>query len=397
MYLIRLASGREASFATMQELALAIQRGDVGRDALIYHRRTDQWLPIERHPHFYAQMSSSPPDVSDLPGTFAPPAPAIPTPLAPPLAEPLRPAPTRPNPPRSAEHRAPPRAEPRGHIAPAPVPAPAPPARRRMATIGTLVVVVGAAAGLFIGWQLRPGERGSAERGGFRYAPAPAPSSLLRPDPAAEPASGSSPTPRAVDRPLPDPRVPVSAAALAERHARAFTASREQLRSELLTVGLDGVFGVRSIATPDGARAGRRIIASALNVVGQFHRREVMLDQAYRDTAAYQTTRAGWSADERKGWDRRPTLREPYAAADLAESLLADADSLLSILATAGSYELRGDTLIFRTAALSAAYRAQRGRIAERSGPPAGDPDRRPTLALVRRSVDVSLLPASAP
>ena len=59
MYLIRLASGREATFPTIQELALAIQRGEVDRDALIFHRRTGDWLPIERHPHFYAQVSDS--------------------------------------------------------------------------------------------------------------------------------------------------------------------------------------------------------------------------------------------------------------------------------------------------------------------------------------------------
>ena len=160
---------------------------------------------------------------------------------------------------------------------------------------------------------------------------------------------------------------------------------------------LDNVFGVRSFATPEGAHAGRRIVAAALNVVGQFHRREVMIDQAYRDTAAFQTTRAGWSRAERDAWDARPTLREAYAAADLAESLLADADSLLSILSGAKSYEVRGDTIHFADPAVAASYRAQRSRIAQRSGEPVGDPDRRPTLALVRRSVDPLVLPEGAP
>ena len=95
----------------------------------------------------------------------------------------------------------------------------------------------------------------------------------------------------------------------------------------------------------------------------------------------------GWSLAERRSWDGLPSLREPYAAADLAESLLSDADSLLAILAAAGSYEVRGDTVHFGNAELAAAFRAQRARIADRSGPPVSDPDLRPTLTQVRRSI----------
>ena len=443
MYLIRLASGREAAFATIQELALAIQRGDVDRSALIFHRRTGEWLPIERHPHFFAQAASGPPRPAG-PATLAPvadddpvvptplvvptpapptpvspppaPTPAAdtsfvaPTPMAPPIAPPPpptraatlapRPAPLKPAPP-------PPPAEPpaeareRGRTAPRPeaaAPDRAPGSKRSLAMLlAAAVIIIGGAGGIVIGLKLRPAdgaEAGSDTAGGYR--PAPAPSSLVRPDPAASvPSEGPAPALPAARRG--DPLAPVSADSLDARHARTFAASQAQLQSELQAVGLDNVFGVRSFATPDGARAGRRIVAAALNVIGQFHRREVMIDQAYRDTAAFQTTRAGWSRAERDAWDARPTLREAYAAADLAESLLADADSLLSILSGAESYEVRGDTIHFADPAVAASYRAQRSRIAQRSGEPVGDPDRRPTLALVRRSVDPLALPEGAP
>ena len=58
---------------------------------------------------------------------------------------------------------------------------------------------------------------------------------------------------------------------------------------------------------------------------------------------------------------------------------------------------MRGDTIYFTDPAVAAGYRAQRARIAQRSGAPVGDPDRRPTLALVRRSVDPLVLPEGAP
>ncbi len=416
MYLIRHASGREAAFATIQELALAIQRGDVDRQALIFHRRTGEWLPIDRHPHFFAQAAAAAPR---QPGdaTMAPAAehePIVPTPLvAPPAPAPAPPPPTRtPAAPRTAAApRTPaapppplPAAEPpafsrRERTAPSPVvpdPTPAPSRSRQIAMlVAMLVILGGGTAGVVIGLKLRPGEALSvADSSGYR--PAPPPSSLVRPEPSAVvPARRADPRPAGTRGA--DPLAPVSAESLEARHARTFATSQEQLAAELRTVGLDNVFGVRSFATPEGARAGRRIVAAALNVVGQFHRREVMIDQAYRDTAAFQTSRAGWSRAERDAWDSRPSLREAYAAADLAESLLADADSLLSILSGVGSYQVRGDTIYFGDSVAAASYRAQRSRIAQRSGAPVGDPDRRPTLALVQRSVDPLLLPESAP
>ena len=382
MYLIRLPSGREASFETLQELVGAIQRGDVQRDALIFHRRTNQWLPIDRHPHFQDP----------------PPSPSAPEPA--PVLEPVAPTPlARPAIPRAAAPVAPTQVAAGATESPAarevewrPVSRPMT-RRNRTALVIAAIVILGGAGGIAIGWRLRPGEPG-ADGKSFFYRPAPAPSSILRPDPAAAP-----PVQRRVATPPArrnDPLAPVAAADLADRRTAAFTGARMQLADELAAVGLPQLFGVRSLATPEGARSGRRIVAAALNVVGQFHRREIMMDQAYRDTAAFQTTRAGWSREERERWDERSALREPYAAADLAESLLADADSLLAILA-ANPFTVRDDTLHFGDASVAAGYRAQRSRITERSGPPVGDPDRRPTLAHVRRSIDPARLPEGAP
>lgn len=258
-----------------------------------------------------------------------------------------------------------------------------------------LFVVVVLAAGAYFAWD-RWGGRLPAGRAGAApgFDAAPPPSTLLREVPADTTATLSpAPAERAT---RPDPRAPIPVEELIARHAATFAASRRQLAAEMETIGFPTVFSPISFASPLGARAARRRIASALNVIGQFHRRSVLLDQAYGDTASFQASRA-WSAADRERWDARPTLREPYASADLAESLLADADSLLAILGNASQFELREDTVAFGDPSRAAAYEAQRRRFLERIGPPVDDFDRRPTLVLVRRSLDPARPPAPLP
>jgi len=482
VYRIRLPSGREAEFPTIEELALALRRGDVSREALIYHRRTDQWVPIEQHPRFQGQVEpdeaddpppptpaesptpprptpaeprtpprptpvepgarersarpgestrpASPParPVEPAPGNAAPKerppkqaAAALPTPAetvpAPPPVAPAPPAPTTPPSPRT--HAAPPVAPTPYPVRPPPRQAPPPPLTPQpVAADATRVAARGDAAPrargrgllsrlarlLFLGvlltagylaWQ-RWGDRLLAGRSGAApgFEAAPPPSTLLREDAAdSTPAAREAPVRRAA---RPDPRAPVGVDELIARHAATFAASREQLASEMTTIGFPSVFGAVSFASPLGARAARRRIASALNVIGQFHRRSVLLDQAYGDTASFQASRA-WSAADRQRWNTRPSLREPYASADLAESLLADADSLLAILGNAPQFELREDTVAFGDPVRAEAYEAQRERFLERIGPPVEDFDRRPTLFLVRRSLDPTRPPAPLP
>ncbi|HEX6089340.1 MAG TPA: hypothetical protein VFZ13_04180 [Gemmatimonadales bacterium] len=483
MYRIRLPSGREAEFPTIEELALALRRGDVSREALIYHRRTDQWVPIEQHPRFQGQVEPDEPEAPPRPTpaeSQAPPRPTPAEPQTPSRPTPVEPAapersarsgdstpPTSPQPPRPVEPAArdaapkdspkqvaaptptepdpaprpvaptppPPTTPPSSRIhaappvAPTPYPVRPPPARqappppppltpRPVAPDATRVAAHGdeeprgrgrgllgrltrllffaalLAAGYFA-WQ-RWGDRLLAGRSGTApgFEAAPPPSTLLREDPAdSTQATPAAPVSRAA---RPDPRAPVGVDELIARHAATFAASREQLASEMTTIGFPSVFGPVSFASPLGARAARRRIASALNVIGQFHRRSVLLDQAYGDTASFQASRA-WSAADRQRWNTRPTLREPYASADLAESLLADADSLLAILGNAPQFELREDTVAFGDPVRAAAYDAQRRRFLERIGPPVEDFDRRPTLFLVRRSLDPTRPPAPLP
>lgn len=63
MYRIRLASGEEQTYRSIQELTAGVQRGEVSSSASIYHQRTDRWLPIESHPHYRMVREGAAPSV----------------------------------------------------------------------------------------------------------------------------------------------------------------------------------------------------------------------------------------------------------------------------------------------------------------------------------------------
>lgn len=444
MYRIRLPSGDERIFATIQELADAVRTGAVERASQIFHRRTGRWVPLESHPYFdYASGAGTDDDApasltafegetrfDDLPEP--PPAPPSPAPPSdpghePPPAEPVsaeeseyrsdvapEPAAPAPAPPAHAPivptpmqrppvPPPPPRAEPRTPP-PAPPPLPEwverpPPRRTPVLRLVLIVLLLAAIVAIPLGLKWRAGQRtglaatADTAAGAF-YRPAPPPSTLLRPDePAGDTASG--PSVPAPDRPLVDPTVPAAAGELIARRRQAFDAIRAQLAREFAATGTGSIFTARTFRGPDAARSARRSVAAGFNVIGQHRRREVMTEQAYEDTARFQRTRAGWGADDIGAWEDRPVEREPFQDADLAEGLLADADSLLGVL-TAAQWTVDADTIRFGEPARAAAFNAVRRRLELRAGTDT-DSVESPTLFLVRRAADPSVLPAAAP
>jgi hypothetical protein len=86
MYRIRLATGEEAVYRTVQELAQAVASGMVSPDAEVYHKAANRWLPVNTHPDYRAAMATGQqtainPAIS-IPGPS--PGGATPTPAAPP-------------------------------------------------------------------------------------------------------------------------------------------------------------------------------------------------------------------------------------------------------------------------------------------------------------------------
>lgn len=470
MYLIRLASGEERTFATIDDLAAAVQRGEVQHDAAIFHRRTKQWLPLEHHPYFAfatgeykAQPAPDPPRqepgqprardpeptgtgsllqeeerLHGAPSNVAPLRPEPPTaPVTPvetganrparhpgehrdespsrrasdppppaPRYEPVAPTPLRA--PKPVEHRAESRVDsqrttparrPAEVSRPSTVdrrPSTEPLPRRRTGLVIAIIVILGSAIGILVGLKLRDASTAQSTKDGATFRPAPLPSTLMDDTTQHESTAARGQPARPSGALRVDPTAPATAEQLLARRRESYLGAQAQLARDLAAVDFNGIFGVRALSTPDGARAARRVVASALNVLGQFHRREVMTDRAYEDTATFQTTQAGWTREQIATWQNRATLKEPYQSADLAESLLADADSLLSILGSSSQWTVEGDSLRFPDSSRAAAYRAQRARVAERAGLPVTDTVARPSLAFVRGAVNPDLLPPAA-
>ena len=60
MYRIRLATGEEAVFRSIEELSVGIASGVIAPDAEIYHKQSRSWLPIRSHPDYQAALEQPP-------------------------------------------------------------------------------------------------------------------------------------------------------------------------------------------------------------------------------------------------------------------------------------------------------------------------------------------------
>jgi hypothetical protein len=106
MYRIRLASGAETTYHSIDEFAAALHGGTVTAEALIYHQRADRWLSVTNHPHYQIALSRTPGaprsdgskrqvisairSATEVPATRVAPKIEAPPPVARPAAEPPR-------------------------------------------------------------------------------------------------------------------------------------------------------------------------------------------------------------------------------------------------------------------------------------------------------------------
>jgi hypothetical protein len=57
MYRIKLGSGDETTYESIDDLTAAVQNGVVNAEALIYHQRADRWLSVTNHPHYLIALN----------------------------------------------------------------------------------------------------------------------------------------------------------------------------------------------------------------------------------------------------------------------------------------------------------------------------------------------------
>jgi len=346
MYRIRLMTGEEAAFRTVQELATAVKSGVISPTAEVFHNAGNRWLPIHMHPDYRAVITGQQPAVAastrPVPGLGEPPGPTATRPV-PGLAEPRGPELT----PLLQQLDALPPAAPVRSVFeydptrdPTPVRTSLPTSWRRIGTYHkqkvrwVLAVSLGfvglglVGGGGYLGWRyLLPWlEQHRAGDLGEGMSPAP-PEAIPAPKTDSAPTRHATPAPplsvtnglEASPPPLPPDTHTSRSTTTRNRtptYFEAYADSRADMDEALDYIDFRRVFAPYRFASPDSVRAARRMVAAAGNILRVYRGREVMLEQTYRP-------------DDLGG---QGSLRESFETAEAARAIAADVDSLFGLL-----------------------------------------------------------------
>ncbi len=411
MYRIRLVSGEEAVYKTVEELAQAVSSGVISPTAEVFHKAGNRWLPINTHPDYRTLVTGKSAAVTRKSGPYSAPVapPASPAEMPTPRSTPALPSLTRDPfsgmPVPAVEPEALPPEEPLevqildlgpqpDELAALPTPladSPPPLPRRRSLrplsialAAGTVLLVIGGVV-LYSAASHHPDVGKAVPERVEGMGPAPG----LEPEPAApavvkpdeQPAAVAEPTdlaqpPRlarpdtvaveypAPSQPLPPASAPARTAPPAPRvvsrlgttvtrmpsYFEAYADARAEMDEGLDYVNFRRIFAPVRFASPDSVRSARRTVAAAGNILRVYRGREVMLEQTYRP-------------GEPEG---RGSLREPFEVAEASRGLLSDVDSLFAILVgQEGEVRYRDNALYFLNNRASRAYSEVRRRITQ--------------------------------
>lgn len=302
MYRIQLATGLEAIYRSLEELAVSVQNGIVCPDALVYHRKTGSWLPIENHPHYQAARELV-------------------------LPESMRPFQVRLDQPANSASPSRP-GTPAGPPAPAPTPKMAPteapglPGRQRSGSSWLMAAVVSGLA--TFGWFLS------------------LPESVEPPPPEIVVAGLEAPKSSAMLPSLETRLSPeISSDASSEAtYGDAYQHARTEFEKSIGSLGLGDMFAPSRIGTTADLERARRILGAVRNVVAVYQGKEVRIDQTFGMANS--------------------SMRESIGTARSVDSLISATDSIYTLLqATAGYYRLQGGRIAFEDPQATAAYVGQ--------------------------------------
>ncbi len=428
MYRIRLASGEQAVYKTVEELAAAVSSGVVSPTAEVFHKAANRWLPINTHPDYRAVVTDKRPALPESPPEQPLPQRHTPATRKSDAAvelerlelQPAQPSPEPTPPAQVVPHYSPPAEVPLADDVPDLVSQseqeaqplldvglarPRRPTGLIVFTAGGLVAAAAVAAVLLTrGSRSESPEAGMAQEEatvtpdslpgsvpppaatagqptsrapGSRLSP---PSSTPRPtQPRLDTVTVTYPSPskplgpaRAADRPAAPPVAPPSKVTSRlgtsvnrmPSYYEAYADARAEMDESLAYVDFRRVFAPFRFSSADSIRAARRMVAAAGNILRVYRGREVMLEQTYRP-----------GEPEGKG-----SLREPFEVAEASRGLLAAVDSLFAILvAQEGEVRYRDNALQFQTARAAAVYNQVRREILQTLsylGDPAESADR---------------------
>ena len=328
MYRIQLASGAEAIYRSLEELAVSVQNGIVGPDALVYHRKTRSWLPIEAHPHYHVARELVLPEPMrpmrvrlDMPSTREPPDAAR---RSGPRAKAASPPQT--HQPIAESTRRADEADTSTAAPFRPTPALGHPGKQRS---GSSLLMAAAVSGLAtVGWLFYSPDTVDPTSSGMVVAGMEVPGANAAPMPESR-----------TSEPGLLPEEP-SGTNGEVTYGDAYQQAGVRFEESVGSLGLGDLFAVSRISTADGLRTARRLLAAVRNIVAVYRGEELRIDQAFGMAET--------------------SMRESYSTARSVDSLIAATDSIYALLqATDGHYRLRRGRIAFEYPQATAAYLGQ--------------------------------------
>jgi hypothetical protein len=338
MYRIRLTSGEEAVYRTIEELAIGVHSGVIGAEAEIFHKKSAKWLPIRLHPAFKAALEKRP---GSGPAREEP----LEAEAEQPASVPAAPALPAPRPPETSGKE------------PAPGPAHGPLSEAEASAAARILQMesrsgrelmlrrkhasplLAAGAGVvalmvFLALLLFPRQRAPQIES---TKPPETPSSQPPPVPLtpyeapAEASSDSGAAIQPVTVPDTTPKVPTPdelVAHLAAAQARA----RADFEQGIGKAGFGHVFAASRMGSADSVRFTRRSIVAVRTVLAQYRDGRTKLDRVYEDSADHLSTSSNWPVGALTLWKSKAVARETKDDALAADSLLGATDRLFGLL-----------------------------------------------------------------
>jgi hypothetical protein len=431
VYRVRLESGDERSYRTVEEMVVDADAGVITPRAEIYHPASSSWVSVVHHPRLVTRLPGSartndvlldfealpepPLDLtrsSDFLGSVAPGAAPVVPPPPPPQAE-VEPPLDGDLPPLPGEDEL-------GE----PLPDYHPPSDWKpdrsfaplLRVLGlTLVLTVLGGGGWYAWhtWEERRTARAIAQAdsaaANVRAQPVDTiPDSVLTRALETLRAADTAGTGRAQEIALRDrfsgiPLRPIdklrnmTPVELRRSYVASYASARAAMDSDFVATGIQHLFSTARLATPDSLRAGRQLVQAARNIFRVYSSNEVQIERAFRDTIAFQTRKSGWTTEQLNDWKSRAILKESYEGAQLADSLLHHTDDVYRLLLSqAGRYRVGGGRIGFDDGAASNEYarlalwltaRFTTITAAEETAEPGAEPRLYPTARRVVRAL----------
>jgi len=357
---ILLASGEEAVYRTVDELAMGISSGTITAAARVFDLPTRGWLAIESHPEYHEALARA----ATLSATVDLESPSLVPPGSPALAiQPVR---------ASGAFRI---------YQMFSLSAAELQARRRPAwLLPGLAAAAGLAMLLSVGFALR------GNRGGHTGLGEEAPALAVT----ARPVSSS--------RPLPSLST-VEAMRLAPVNlnshlAFAMEAAGRRLADSAEALGIRGLLSHGRQLTADSVHRTRDLLVTLRALVANYRGAQRHAAEAYRDTAATLVKSGFWSRIDQQEWKVYPPSIESPAEAAEVDSILTNLEQLYDLLEEQpGGYRDVGGRLQFDDPATGLQYEGLRALLSRYEGAAdggGGDAGSNGALALLRRALSHS-------